>query len=82
MQAPLRCLGVASHRFAAGLLRSSVELSQFAAIRASATRGVRTSVSGDSVGCSGRLLEGVLAERVGFEPTVLVKVHTLSKRAP
>ena len=23
-----------------------------------------------------------LAERVGFEPTVLVKVHTLSKRAP
>ena len=24
----------------------------------------------------------VLAERVGFEPTVLVKVHTLSKRAP
>ena len=27
-------------------------------------------------------LEGLLAERVGFEPTVLVKVHTLSKRAP
>ena len=24
----------------------------------------------------------ILAERVGFEPTVLVKVHTLSKRAP
>ena len=23
-----------------------------------------------------------MAERVGFEPTVLVKVHTLSKRAP
>jgi hypothetical protein len=23
-----------------------------------------------------------VAERVGFEPTVLVKVHTLSKRAP
>ena len=27
-------------------------------------------------------LRSVLAERVGFEPTVLVKVHTLSKRAP
>ena len=26
--------------------------------------------------------EKELAERVGFEPTVLVKVHTLSKRAP
>ena len=24
----------------------------------------------------------LMAERVGFEPTVLVKVHTLSKRAP
>ena len=30
----------------------------------------------------GMFLEGFLAERVGFEPTVLVKVHTLSKRAP
>ena len=28
------------------------------------------------------LWEWFLAERVGFEPTVLVKVHTLSKRAP
>ena len=30
---------------------------------------------------SERLLHA-MAERVGFEPTVLVKVHTLSKRAP
>jgi hypothetical protein len=27
-------------------------------------------------------LRKIVAERVGFEPTVLVKVHTLSKRAP
>ena len=26
--------------------------------------------------------EESMAEGVGFEPTVLVKVHTLSKRAP
>ena len=35
-----------------------------------------------SLGCLRMFLEGFLAERVGFEPTVLVKVHTLSKRAP
>ncbi len=29
--------------------------------------------------CSGRK---ILAERVGFEPTIPVKVYTLSKRAP
>ncbi len=29
-----------------------------------------------------KIMLDVLAERVGFEPTVLVKVHTLSKRAP
>ena len=28
------------------------------------------------------LILNIMAERVGFEPTVLVKVHTLSKRAP
>jgi hypothetical protein len=28
------------------------------------------------------LIDLFMAERVGFEPTVLVKVHTLSKRAP
>jgi len=25
---------------------------------------------------------GILAERVGFEPTVGINLHTLSKRAP
>ena len=29
-----------------------------------------------------RKMQKGVAERVGFEPTVLVKVHTLSKRAP
>jgi len=28
------------------------------------------------------LLSAAMAERVGFEPTVPVRVHTLSKRAP
>jgi hypothetical protein len=28
------------------------------------------------------ILNPVVAERVGFEPTVRVNVHTLSKRAP
>ena len=28
------------------------------------------------------ILPGLLAERVGFEPTVRLHVHTLSKRAP
>ena len=41
---------------------------------ASRSRGFRA-------GTSGRTL-CVLADRVGFEPTVRVNAHTLSKRAP
>ena len=35
-----------------------------------------------SAGRYGKVKNRYLAERVGFEPTVLVQVHTLSKRAP